>query len=102
MLELQPHWFSQPETGITAMTQSMSEERKQPLDPADEQRIFVRKAFIYDSSGLTWLKVDCLDFLSTIDLRIALFLPREPTGNALVVKNLRAETCTTDVAEFSE
>ena len=84
------------------MIQSMSEERKQPLDPADEQRIFVLKAFIYDSSGLTWLKVDCLDFLSTIDLRVALFLPENLPGNALVVKNLRAKTCTTDVAGFSE
>ena len=99
MLELQPHWFSQPSTGIRAMTQSISEERKQTLDPADEQSLFVRQAFIYDSSGLTWLKVDCLDFLSTVDLRVALFLPREHTGNALVVKNL-AKTCKTNSGRF--
>lgn len=82
------------------MTQPINEERKQTLDTADEQSLFVRQAFIYDSTGLTWLKVDCLDFLSTIDLRLALFLPKEQTGDALVVKNLPAKTCSTGTRRF--
>ena len=56
-------------------TQSVSEDRKQPLELGDEQSLLVRRAFNYDPSAATWLKMDRLDFLSTIDLRVAFFLP---------------------------
>jgi hypothetical protein len=57
--------------------QPVSEDRKQTLELGNEQSPFVRRAFTYDPSAATWLKMDRLDFLSTIDLRVALFLPVE-------------------------
>ena len=57
--------------------QSVSEDRKQTLELGNEQSLFVRRAFTYDPSPATGLKMDRLDFLSTIDLRVALFLPGE-------------------------
>jgi len=56
-------------------TQSVSEDRKQALELGNEQSLLVRRAFAYDPSASRWLKMDCLDFLSTIDLRVAFFLP---------------------------
>ena len=56
-------------------TQSVSESRKQTLELGGEQSPLVRQAFTYDPSAAKWLKMDRLDFLSTIDLRVALFLP---------------------------
>ena len=56
-------------------TQSVSESRKQTLELGGEQSPLVRQAFTYDPSVAKWLKMDRLDFLSTIDLRVALFLP---------------------------
>jgi len=55
-------------------TQSVSD-RKQTLEIGDDQSALVRRAFNYDPSAATWVKMDRLDFLSTIDLRVALFLP---------------------------
>jgi hypothetical protein len=55
-------------------TQSVSD-RKQTLEFGDDQSALVRRAFNYDPSAATWVKMDRLDFLSTIDLRVALFLP---------------------------
>jgi hypothetical protein len=55
-------------------TQSVSENRKQTLELGGEQSLLVRRAFNYDPSAATWVKMDRLDFLSTIDLRVALFL----------------------------
>ena len=56
-------------------TQSVSENRKQTLELGSEHSLLVRRAFAYDPSAATWLKMDRLDFLSTIDLRVAFFLP---------------------------
>jgi hypothetical protein len=56
-------------------TQSVSKDRQQTLELGDEQSLLVRRAFAYDPAGAKWLKMDRLDFLSTIDLRVALFLP---------------------------
>jgi hypothetical protein len=55
--------------------QSVSVDRKPTVEIGDEQTLLVRRAFAYDPSAATWLKMDRLDFLSTIDLRVALFLP---------------------------
>lgn len=55
--------------------QWVSEDRNQTRKLIDEQSLLVRQAFAYDPSAATWLQIDCLDFLSTIDLRVALFLP---------------------------
>ena len=55
--------------------QSVSENKEQIPEPGNEQSLFVRRAFAYDPLAATWLKMDRLDFLSTIDLRVALFLP---------------------------
>jgi hypothetical protein len=60
-------------------TQSVSEDRKQTLELGDEQSLLVRRAFNYDPSAAKWLKMDRLDFLSTIDLRVALFFPATDT-----------------------
>ena len=60
-------------------TQSVSEDRKQTLELGDEQSLLVRRAFSYDPSAAKWLKMDRLDFLSTIDLRVAFFLPATDT-----------------------
>ncbi|MCI0418012.1 MAG: hypothetical protein L0387_43650 [Acidobacteria bacterium] len=62
------------------MSQVINEERKQTLDL--EEGSSVGRAFTYDPSRVPWLNVDFLDFLSTIDLRVALFLPREQTGSS--------------------
>jgi hypothetical protein len=56
-------------------TQSVREDRKQNLELGNEQSLLVRRAFAYDPTAATWLKMDRLDFLSTIDLRVAFFLP---------------------------
>jgi|GEM_PF-3211719 hypothetical protein len=56
-------------------TQSVGEDRKQALELGKEQSLLVRRAFAYDPSASRWLKMDRLDFLSTIDLRVAFFLP---------------------------
>ena len=56
-------------------TQPISEDRKQTLELGSEHSLLVRRAFAYDASAATWLKMDRLDFLSTIDLRVAFFLP---------------------------
>jgi hypothetical protein len=52
------------------------------LNLGDEEGSLVRRAFTQDPSKVKWLKVDFLDFLSTIDLRVALFLPREQAGSS--------------------
>lgn len=75
--------FLTRERGIRAMSQAINEERKQTLDVGDEEGSLVRRAFTHDPSTVKWLKVDFLDFLSTIDLRVALFLPREQTGSSV-------------------
>jgi hypothetical protein len=62
------------ERGNRAMIQSISPEGKQTLELAREERSLVRRAFAYDLLEGKWLKVDFRDFLSTIDLRVALFL----------------------------
>jgi hypothetical protein len=74
--------FSTRQRGIRAMTQSINEERKETLNLGDEEGSLVRRAFTQDPSKVKWLKVDFLDFLSTIDLRVALFLPREQAGSS--------------------
>ena len=56
-------------------TQSVREDRKQTLELGNEQSLLVRRAFAYDPTAATWLKMDRLDFLSTIDLRLAFLLP---------------------------
>jgi hypothetical protein len=56
-------------------TQSVREDQQQRLEHGKQQSLLVRRAFAYDPTAATWLKKDCLDFLSTIDLRVALFLP---------------------------
>jgi hypothetical protein len=58
------------------MSLSINEERKQTLDIGDEEHSLMRRAFT-DPSRRKWLKVDLHDFLSTIDLRVALFLREE-------------------------
>jgi hypothetical protein len=60
-------------------TQLVSEDRKQILELGDEQSRLVRTAFNYDPAAAKWLKMDRLDFLSTVDLRVALFLPAADT-----------------------
>ena len=57
--------------------QSVSENKEQTPEPGNEQSLFVRRAFAYDPSAATWLKMDRLDFPSTTDLRMALCLPGE-------------------------
>ena len=57
------------------VAQSVKEDPKQTLELGNEQSVLVRRAFAYDPSAATWLKMDRLDFLSTIDLRVAVFLP---------------------------
>ena len=56
-------------------TQPVSDDRKQTMELGNEHSLLVRRAFAYDPSAATWLKMDHLDFLSTIDLRVAFFLP---------------------------
>ena len=41
----------------------------------DQEVSLVRHMFRSDLSEAKWLKEDFVDFLSTIDLRVALFLP---------------------------
>ena len=41
----------------------------------DQEVSLVRHVFRSDLSEAKWLKEDFVDFLSTIDLRVALFLP---------------------------
>ena len=67
-------------TAVAAM-QSISEDRKQTL--GNKQNLNPRRAFTYDPSAGTWLKMERLDFLSTIDLRVALFLPGEENGSCV-------------------
>jgi hypothetical protein len=59
------------------MRPSINEARKQTWDLGDEEGSVVRRAFTDDPSKGKWLKVDFQDFLSTIDLRVALFFPEE-------------------------
>ena len=41
----------------------------------DQEVSLVRHVFRSDPSEAKWMKEDFVDFLSTIDLRVALFLP---------------------------
>jgi len=41
----------------------------------DQEVSLVRQVFRSDPSEAKWIKEDFVDFLSTIDLRVALFLP---------------------------
>jgi hypothetical protein len=49
-------------------TQSVSKDRKQTLELGDEQS-FGAPGFCYDPSAAKWLKMDRLDFLSTMTFR---------------------------------
>ena len=57
--------------------QSTSEDRQQTQELDTEQALLVRRAFKYDPSAASWRKMERFDFLSTIDLRVAWFLPAE-------------------------
>jgi hypothetical protein len=63
------------------MSQSINDKSKQTLHLGKEESLLVHRAFTDDPSKVKWLKMESLDFLSTIDLRVAFFLPTERTGS---------------------
>jgi hypothetical protein len=75
--------FFNAREGIRTMSRSMIDESKQTLHLGEEESSLVHPVFTDDPSKVKWLKVDVLDFLSTIDLRDALFLPTEQSGTPL-------------------
>jgi hypothetical protein len=63
------------------MSQSMIDESRPTLHLGEEESSLVHWVFTADPSKVKWSKADVLDFLSTIDLRVALFLPTEQTDS---------------------
>jgi hypothetical protein len=63
------------------MSQSMIDESRPTLNLGEEESSLVDRVFADDPSKVKWLKVDLRDFRSTIDLRVALFLPTERTDS---------------------
>ena len=57
--------------------QSICEQVTQSPELGTDRNSFLRRVIAFESSTAKWLEADRSDLLSTIDLRIALFLPTE-------------------------